>query len=479
MTESSYDSRKYYVCVPIFGSSTPEYFARVWSPGWKDAVISIYKPDSDDEYSWGDHIITRSAPGCGGPGAPAIPAGNGGADERAAKKKRGRAIVTALLRHVECEECKTGIRALATDDAIGAWEFVENHFDRPNSQLTEISRDADWTAIGMKQVGYTERTPRSLWALITRMGAEHVPVKNEVQKRGKFLSCITFPEGLRSDAEKQLQHFSLGNNAAMVDYFSELWANRFRSGEIKPQPAVGSGWVNPSNRVDARMVDLNLCGDAGYGSPFAETSTAMWFNTNSFNFCWNCWGDGHQFKSPDGKIICPSAQKRRALPEIIKALAKVVETGQGLPRPAGGKGGGKGHMRFVRRGGRGYQGRGGGGRGRGHAQANNLDEYYSDLVVHVDDAGFCYDSSTGHVMGQVGMEVANSLPIAPGDNFSDLPDSELERALIAQQASTQMLAPEEQQPIVQAGVASAIQPLVESDTTETASAASVPLAMPE
>ena len=204
----------------------------------------------------------------------------------------------------------------------------------------------------------------------------------------------------------------------MVSSFQERWSKRFRDGEIKPRAGtLRQTLANPTNRVDA---NLNQASDldtfhaflsatsptlAAQYSDFVQqsqpdksdfstfeafrNSAIPGVNYDDYSFCWNCWGEGHRFKSVDGAIVCPSIQKRRSLPALITSLQKVSKAkfsgdssrqdfkGNVLhsnqERP-------KFKFRFKK---------------RVSAKAAETDEQ----LIDVDECGTCYDAQSGEVVG--------------------------------------------------------------------------------
>ena len=242
--------------------------------------------------------------------------------------------------------------------------------------------------------------------------------RTRTRSERKFLSCIKFPDALKTIAESELQHFTFANSQLMLSSFQERWSKRFREGEIRSRAGtLVQTQVNPTNRVDARLADslekefnqliaqspalatkYNAFLLSSHNQEDGPTTFDAFRNTaiagvsyNDFSFCWNCWGADHRFKSVDGAIICPSQQKRRHLPDVIAALQKISKTGQGSrdtrpgPDRARGASSSKGKFKF---------------RFKQKHPAAHLSEAEEEQLVDVDECGVCYDQE-GQIIGSV------------------------------------------------------------------------------
>ena len=410
MSAASYDSRIFNICYPLAIGTSSEEFVRSWLPAFLDGATGVFADISDDINSLWDHL-EGAAPGS--PNGNAIPAGQNGVDARAERAKRQKVHYAQIIKHVLDPDLKVILRGVG-GDANAAWAAVKAYYIRPQNQLRSIDQELDWTQISMELIGYHEHSPRSLWSHIIRVNEERPQAeqKNEDTKRAKFLSCIKFPDALKTLAESELQHFSFNSSQEMLSSFQERWSKRFREGEIRARSGtMAQMQANPTNRVDARFSDSlekefnTLLAQSPaladkYNAFLLSTSdqpkldtfdvfrnTAIpGVNYDDFSFCWNCWGADHRFKSIDGAVVCPSQQKRRSLPAVIAALQKISKTGQGSRDSRGGsdraRPPAKGKFKF---------------RFKQKASANSAETEEEELV-DVDECGVCYDQE-GQVIG--------------------------------------------------------------------------------
>ena len=253
MSAASYDSRIFNICHPLAIGTSSEEFTRTWLPAFLDGATGVFADISDDLNSLWDHL-EGLAPGS--PNGNPIPGGTGGADQRAERAKRQKVHYAQIIKHVLDPDLKVILRGVG-GDANAAWAAVKTYYVRPQNQLRSIDQELDWTQISMELIGYHEFSPRSLWSHIIRVNEErpNADQKNEATKQAKFLSCIKFPDALKTLAESELQHFSFTSSQAMLSSFQERWSKRFREGEIRARAGtMAQTQANPTNRVDARLL---------------------------------------------------------------------------------------------------------------------------------------------------------------------------------------------------------------------------------
>ena len=148
---------------------------------------------------------------------------------------------------------------------VDAWAIIEAYGNVTQSSVTDINRDAAWTAVSMKSVGIAKRTPLMLRAHIIQLNNERADAEKytEDQMTRKFLSLLSFPLLVRNAVTLELQtpqanHLYPAGTARLpvsaqhpggltlvgtrhfirtAGWIQELWDLEFAGGRIKPEAA--------------------------------------------------------------------------------------------------------------------------------------------------------------------------------------------------------------------------------------------------
>ena len=202
----SYDARIYTICTPWKGDRGDPYL-RVFKPAFLNGLGGV-----SDEYCTLRKHVEGTDPG-GNNGGRAHGGGAPGVKSQDAYDNRSSKLKSLLIKHITNPAINAAIERTCADLLVvaaagnplplgapaGTSEgqmalLVADSFGNlPTTGLTEETRDAKWTAITLRQVGYTPESMLNLKLLIDQTSAERPVAKTPEQCRTKFLlSSRTF-----------------------------------------------------------------------------------------------------------------------------------------------------------------------------------------------------------------------------------------------------------------------------------------------